>query len=221
MSDASLTAAWAPPRNSGPVISFRGRGPGAAELEHEARAATEAGFQKGRAEGLAAAQREIDSRIQQLEHSISAVQEILHSMARPFERLDHVAAAELATLAVRVGSELARRELVAHPDHLINVIHDCVQALPASNRSVRVHLDPRDARVIRERLVAVAGDSGWTLVDDSTVGRAGCRVNVDSSYLDATLDSRVAIALSSVLGDSPTSAHGDLSSQLAAEGGEA
>jgi len=52
------------------------------------------------------------------------------------------------------------------------------------------------------------------------VGRAGCRVNVDSSYLDATLDSRVDVALSAVLGDSPTTAHGDVSAQLAAEGGE-
>jgi flagellar assembly protein FliH len=221
MSDALSTAAWAPPRNSGPVISFRGRGPGAAELEHGARAAAEAGFQKGRAEGLAAAQREIESRMQQLDQSIAALNEILHSMARPLDRLDQVVAAELATLAVRVGSELARRELTAHPDHLINVVHECVQALPASNRTIRVHLDPRDARVIRERLATVAADSGWTLIDDPSVGRAGCRVNVDSSYLDATLESRVAVALTAILGDSPTTAFGDLSSQLAAEGGEA
>jgi flagellar assembly protein FliH len=221
MSDASSTAAWAPPRNSGPVISFRGRGPGAAELEYEARAAAEAGFQAGRAEGLAAGQREIDSRLAQLDQSIAVLSEILNSMAKPLDRLDQVAAAELATLAVRVGSELARRELTAHPDHLINVIHECVQTLPASNRTIRVHLDPRDARVIRERLTDVAADSGWTLIDDSSVGRAGCRVNVDSSYLDATLDSRVAVALNAVLGESPTTAQGDLSSQLAAEGSEA
>jgi flagellar assembly protein FliH len=221
MSNASSTAAWAPPRNSGPVISFRGRGPGAAELEHEARAAAEAGFQQGRAEGLAAAQREIESRLQQLDQSVAVLNEIVHSMARPLDRLDQVTAAELATLAVRVGSELARRELTAHPDHLINVIHECVQALPASNRTIRVHLDPRDARVIRERLATVAADSGWALIDDPSVGRAGCRVNVDSSYLDATLENRVAVALTAILGDSPTTAFGDLSSQLAAEGGEA
>ena len=220
MSDAASTAAWAPPRNSGPVISFRGRGPGAAELEHEARAAAEAGFQRGRAEGLAAAQREIDSRLQQLDQSVAVLQEILHAMAKPLDRLDQVTAAELATLAVRVGSELARRELEAHPDHLVSVIHDCVQTLPASNRSIRVHLDPRDARIIRERLGTLAADSGWTLIDDASVGRAGCRVNVDSSYLDATLESRVAVALSAVLGDSPTRVEGDLSAQLAAEGGE-
>jgi flagellar assembly protein FliH len=101
------------------------------------------------------------------------------------------------------------------------VVHECVQALPASNRTIRVHLDPRDARVIRERLATVAADSGWTLIDDPSVGRAGCRVNVDSSYLDATLESRVAVALTAILGDSPTTAFGDLSSQLAAEGGEA
>ena len=220
MSDAFCSAAWAPPRNSGPVISFRGRGAGAAELEHESRAAAEAGFQKGRAEGLASAQREIDSRLQQLDQTIVVLKEILHSMSRPLDRLDQVAAAELATLAVSVGSELARRDLEAHPDHLVNVIHDCVQSLPASSRSIRVHLDPRDARVIRERLGAVAADAGWILIDDASVGRAGCRVNVDSSYLDATLDSRVDVALSAVLGDSPTTAHGDVSAQLAAEGGE-
>jgi len=221
MSNDSSTASWAPPRNSGPVISFRGRGPGAAELEHEARVASEAGFQKGRAEGLAAAQREIDSRLQQLDQSIAVLQEILNSMTKPLDRLDQVAAAELATLAVRVGSELARRELVAHPDHLVQVIHDCVQALPASSRSIRVHLDPRDARMIRERLAPVAADAGWTLIDDASVGRAGCRVNVDSSFLDASLESRVSVALTAVLGDSPTTASGDISAQLAAEGGEA
>jgi flagellar assembly protein FliH len=219
MSDASSTAAWAPPRNTGPVISFRGRGPGAAEVEREARAASEAGFQKGRAEGLAAAAREIDSRLQQLDQSIAALQEILYAMARPLDRLDQVASAELAMLAVRVGSELAKRELEAHPDHLVNVIHECVSALPASSRVIRVHLDPRDARIIRERMGPMASDSGWTLIDDPTVGRAGCKVNIDSSHMDATLENRVGVALRAILGDSPVTASGDLSAQLTAEGG--
>lgn len=214
---------WEPPRVSGPLVTFRGRNPAATEVEHETRAAVEAaieaGFQRGYREGVDAAAAEISARIHQLDESIAALTSVLAQMARPLERLDDAAADEMARLALGVGAQLARRELEHHPDQIIEIIRRCLGELPVSNREVRIHLHPADAGAVRERLDPLRNETAWTLIDDQNVGRGGARVILESSVIDARLESRVAAACETVLAESRGAIAGDVTAELEAEGG--
>lgn len=224
MSDAAVARSatgrsWTPPRVSGPLISFRGNCPPASEVESEAQAAVAAGYQRGYSEGLAAAATEVNARLRQLDERIAAVTQIAQQMARPLERLDEAASTELAQLAMKVGSELARRTLAQDPGLVIEIIRGCLEQLPISTRQVRVHVHPLDAAAVRERLDPLRNEHAWHLVDDQAVGRGGVRVVVESSALDGRLDSRVDAAITAVLGDARQSISGDVTAVIEAEGG--
>jgi flagellar assembly protein FliH len=197
----SEPSAWSLPEVRGPVVTFRGRSGSVAAADADARAGYEQGFRQGRDEGFAAARAESAAQARRIDETLTQLQALLNSLARPLERFDDEAAAELARLALLTGAQLARRELQVDPSQVIAIIRDCVQLLPASARDVRVHLHPQDAAVVRERLAAPAAERAWTLVDDPVMGRGGCRVVAEHSQIDARLESRIAAAVAGVLGD--------------------
>lgn len=224
MSDAAAAAtlggrAWTPPRVSGPLITFRGRNPDASELEREANAAIEAGYRRGYSEGLEAAATEVNQRLQHLDACIISLTAVTEQLAKPLERLDDGAAAELAQLAIAVGAQLARRELAINPGQVIQIIRDCLGELPSSQREVRVHVHPADGAAVRERFDPLRNEQAWVLIDDHAVGRGGVRVVVDASQVDARFDNRLATVVQSVLEGTRGPISGDVTAQLEAEGG--
>lgn len=209
---------WTPPRVSGPLITFVGRNPDASEVEREARAAIEAGYNRGYSEGLATAAAEVNARLKMLEERISALNSVMRQMAMPLERLDDAATGELSRLAIAVGTQLARRELEVHPAEVMTIIRDCLAELPVSNREVRVHLHPVDAAAVRERIDPLRNEQAWRLIEDPAVGRGGARVVVDSSQIDARLDNRVAVVVQTVLAGARGTVTGDITAAIEAEG---
>jgi flagellar assembly protein FliH len=197
------------PAVRGPVVGRPGAGQSPAALEAEYREAWRNGFEEGRREGLAAGASQLEARERELVARVAEVEAVLRALARPLERLDEAAAAELARLALATGTQLARRELRQDPAQIIAVIRECVNALPASARHVRVHLHPADAAVIRERLAQPAAERAWTIVEDPVLGRGGCRVTTDVSQIDARFESRVAAAMAAILGDERDAARVD------------
>lgn len=194
-------APWVLPAVKGPLVAPQGGSSSAAAIEAEHRQAWTAGFEQGRREGLAAGASQLEARQRELDAAIAQVGELLASMSRPLDRLDEVAAAELARLALATGTQLARRELRQDPAQVIAIIRECVNVLPASARHVRVHLHPADAAIVRERLAEPAADRAWSVVEDPVLARGGCRVITDVSQVDGRFDSRVAAVVASILGD--------------------
>jgi flagellar assembly protein FliH len=217
-------AAWTPPTVAGPLVTFRGRQTSAAGLDEELRAARDAGYERGRSEGLATAAAEIAQRMQELDSRRALVDGLARQLAEPLQRLDAETVAELARLAVLVGSQLARRELALDPRQVIAIIRECLSSLPGSAREVRIHLHPADARVVRESLDAGAAASaagrptaepagtptnGWVLLEDPLMSRGGCRVEAEASRIDARLETRVAAAMVAILGDERADPRGE------------
>jgi len=215
----SNAAAWAPPRVSGPLVTFRGRNPDASELEKEARAIAEVGFQRGRSEGLAAAAAEIQAKQRQLDERITMLDRVLLELARPLERLDEHAVQELTTLAIRIGGELARRELAIDPAQITAIIRFASAEMSLARRELRVYLHPQDLQAVRGRLDALRGEDTWTLIESPEVGRGGCRLVVGDSRIDATLDERLRLIIEQSLGDGPVTGVGDITAELASEQG--
>jgi flagellar assembly protein FliH len=197
-------------------VTFRGRQTSAAGLDEELRAARDAGYERGRSEGLATAAAEIAQRLQELDSRRSLIDGLARQLADPLQRLDAETVAELARLAVLVGSQLARRELALDPRQVIAIIRECLSSLPGSAREVRIHLHPADARIVRESLDAGSAaspagrpsaeltgtpTSGWVLLEDPLMSRGGCRVEAEASRIDARLETRVAAAMVAILGD--------------------
>jgi flagellar assembly protein FliH len=196
-------ASWTPPTVIGPLITFRGKQASASALDDEERATREAGYQRGRSEGLAAAAMEVAQRLADLDARRQLLDGLVRQIAAPLERYDDETAAEMTHLALVVGGQLARRELSIDPKQVMTIIRECIDSLPSAVRVVRVRLAPADAPVLREALQPDTEPCDVQIVVDPRVTRGGCIVEADASRIDAQFESRVAAAFAMVLGEQP------------------
>lgn len=199
---AAVTAQpWTAPLIDGAVVpaSSRRRLPeGLREEERRAYAEAEAA---GKAAGMAAARRELDAMRAALDERARTLQSMLDALARPLAHVDDQVHEQIALLAVRVASALARRELRADPSQIIGIVRDTVALLPASSRGVRVALHPEDAALVRERLAVSGPEAAWSIVEDAVLARGDCRVHTDYAQIDARLETRLTEAITALLGD--------------------
>lgn len=197
----SATSRYELPSINGMAVQARRAGKTVGELEEVERRAHEEAYAKGRAEGLAAAEREMRAQLQQLQARIERFDAIMETLAQPLQQLDAEVENQLLQLALTVGRHLVRRELRIEPAQVIAIIRETVALLPASARDVRVHLHPEDAAIVREKLAAPTGERVWTIAEDPVMGRGGCRVTTETAQIDARLETRIGSVISALLGD--------------------
>jgi flagellar assembly protein FliH len=152
------------------------------------------GFEQGRRKGLQAARTEVDATLQRLE-------KIIHSLAVPLQAVDEQVEGELLQLSIAIARQIIRRELQSDPQQVIGVVRDALSALPSAARNVRIHLNPEDALLVREKLVpADDAEMPWKIVDDLTLTRGGCRVESATSRIDASLEKRLNSVTAELMG---------------------
>lgn len=160
------------------------------QIERIQKQAYEEGFARGRSDGLAAVQDDIQK-----------FRQILQAMSDPLRDLDQELEQELVLLAKAIARQLLRRELKEEPAHVVGVVREAIAALPAAARNVEVHLNPEDGKLVRDVLGAEEGERPWRIVDDPVINRGDCKVITDKSRIDATLERRLTAILTASLGD--------------------
>jgi flagellar assembly protein FliH len=198
--DAAI-ARWDLPAVEGPLVQRRGAGVNVMHLEAVERDAWEQGLAAGHTEGVRRGQAELAARINDVNVKYAALEAILGTLAKPLDQLDTAMEQELTRLALIIGKHLVRRELRIDPSQVIGIIRDTVGLLPLATRDMKVHLHPDDAAIVREKLATPTGESEWVLKEDPLLARGGCRITTATSSIDARLESRVAEAVNSLLGE--------------------
>jgi flagellar assembly protein FliH len=208
MSEKSLSAAeqaaiarWDLPAVEGPLAHRKGAGVNVMHLEAVERDAWEQGLSAGHAEGVRRGEAELAKRVNEMNARCVALEAIIGTLAKPLEQLDDQMEQELSRLTLIIAKHLVRRELRIDPSQVIGIIRHTVGLLPVASRDVRVHLHPEDAAIVRERLAQPAGEREWILVEDPLLARGGCRLTTAVSNIDARLESRVADAVNTLLGE--------------------
>jgi flagellar assembly protein FliH len=172
-----------------------------AAAEAIAKVAREQSEARGYDAGMAKAQAEMKDRISRLDSQIKRLDGLLQFVSRPLQNLDAEVESMLLQLALTVGKQLARRELMVDPTQVIAIIRESLAELPASAREIRVHLHPEDATIVRERLTAPSNERAWSIVEDPTMSRGGCVVRTENSHIDARLESRISTIIANAFGD--------------------
>ncbi len=175
-----------------------------AAAEAIAKVAREQSEARGYEAGMAKAQAEMTDRIARLDSQIKRLDALLQFVSRPLQSLDAEVENMLLQLALTVGKQLARRELMVDPTQVIAIIRESLAELPASAREIRVHLHPEDAAIVRERLAVPSNDRAWSIVEDPTMSRGGCVVRTENSHIDARLESRISTIIANAFGDERT-----------------
>jgi flagellar assembly protein FliH len=195
---SSSIQSWTLPLVDGPVI---GRPRRLEDLQRLEREAWDSGYAAGREAGVSASRNEQCALSDELNARVRRLNDVLDVFARPLQELDAEIYEQLAAVVAAIARQLIRRELKTNPEQIVAVVRETVALLPMSAREIRVFLRPEDAVLVRERLPAPAGEELWSIVEDPTMTRGGCRVSSTNSTIDARIEQRIGAAVAAALGD--------------------
>ena len=198
---ASSAQPWRAPDIEGTAFGSRHRRDIFGDTPEQADAA----FERLRAEayelGMASAKIELDRSRRALESEAKAFAAALHSLAQPMALIDEQMQQQIAELSLSIARHLLRRELRQDPDQVIAIVRETLALLPATTPDIRVLLHPEDASLVRARLAQPVGVGAWTIIEDPTLARGGCRVTAGLSQIDARVETRLAAVVTAVLGE--------------------
>jgi flagellar assembly protein FliH len=166
----------------------------ASHLEEVQKQAYDEAHAEGYQAGLKAGEEDAGKRVARLD-------ELLDSLARPFELLDESVEKNLVDLAIKIARQLFRRELRVDPSHIIGVVREAIQLLPGSSRDVTVRLHPEDMALVEELLAKPEGERAWSVAEDPLIDRGGCKVVTENSRIDAQIEKRFEAVITSIVGE--------------------
>jgi len=157
-----------------------------------------AGFEEGHKAGFEAGQQAGQKDIQQ---QITYLQQIIGSLEQPLTDLDQQIEQDLVNLAITMTRQLLRRELKQEPEHVIGAMRAALQALPISDRKLRIYVHPDDLTIIQKGLSMDGEDSSRQWIEDPLMTRGGVRLETADTTVDATVEARLNSVISKLLGE--------------------
>lgn len=153
------------------------------------------GFEKGRAEALAAAQK---SERERLAPEVAAARDLLKKAAEAVQakRAEIAAAAErdLVRLAIRIAEKIVKREVRASEAIAAENVRRAVE-LTANRQVIRILVHPDDLSALEAFLPDLRRDFtdilDVAIEGSDTVGRGGCLVSTREGHVDATIAAQI------------------------------
>lgn len=188
LGDVSEVPGPASPAAAADRASEPGPRPEPAELlAQQLRAARQSGYQDGYRDGLVALEGFKQSFAAQ---TTAQVGTLVAGLGAQLDALQQDMAASLATAAAALARQVVRSELAAHPDCVVAVAEQAVEALLLSARHIVLRVHPDDHALIASGAAETLAARGARLVADAQIGRGGCLLQSDIGLVDATIDER-------------------------------
>jgi|SRR5690554_2799920 len=159
-----------------------GRRQGRAEGHPEGvRQGHEEGLAAGHAEGL---QRGSDELARQLQTLASLLTHLTHALNEQDYRLEQA----LFNLVREIARQVIGRELKTDSAHIMQIVQQALQALPATRDNIRILVNPDDQALIAR--AAEEDEEAWRVIASPDISPGGCRVETDHSAVDFTVEQR-------------------------------
>ena len=145
------------------------------------------GLEAGRREGLEAGRREA---FDENAARIARLDALVSSMATDLARLDAELARDVVELGLTVARKIIGEAIRVHPEVVLHAVEEALRHLGRVDGEIHVLVNPEDASIATPWLHATAGARTWSLKEDATIARGGCRVVTKGSEIDSTLPHR-------------------------------
>ncbi|MDO6564682.1 flagellar assembly protein FliH [Amphritea sp. 1_MG-2023] len=146
----------------------------------------EEGRAKGHTEGLAAAQAEIETQVALL-HALQ------QQLDRPLQQVSVAVEQLLVGLITELSEAVIGAQIELDSTPVIKAVEDAIAQLPQTGADIKVILHPDDVPVL-EPLLAL--HESWSLVEEASMTRGGCKVVSGYGLLDNSVERRFDAAVS-------------------------
>jgi flagellar assembly protein FliH len=160
-----------------------------------AQRALESAYQRGLTEGFRAGSEHVKNEATEMGRRID---QLIESMQSQFTNMDTDVADAVLGLAFSLAKQIIRAELDVRPELVSASVRDALGSLALRASDPRIYLNPADLNLVRASLSDDLTIRGCRLLADTGISRGGCRLESDTSMVDATLESRWERALSNM-----------------------
>lgn len=164
------------------------------ELEAIRQDAYNEGFSTGEKDGFHAGQ--LKAR-QEGEVALSAklqrLEQLMTHLLEPIAEQDQQLEVALVTLVSHMTRQVVQRELMGDSSQIRHVLREALKLLPMGAGNVRIHIHPQDFELVkglRER-----HEETWRILEDEGLLPGGCRIESEHSQIDASVETRLSLAL--------------------------
>jgi flagellar assembly protein FliH len=160
-----------------------------------AQRALEAAYQRGLSEGFRAGAEHVKNESGEMGRRVD---QLIESMQSQFANMDTDVADAVLGLAFSLARQIIRAELDARPELVSASVRDALGSLALKATYPGIYLNPADLNLVKASLGDELTLRGCRLIADPGISRGGCRLESDTSMVDATIESRWERALSNM-----------------------
>ncbi|KPY87411.1 flagellar assembly protein FliH [Pseudomonas syringae pv. tagetis] len=165
------------------------------ELESIRQEAWNEGFATGEKEGFHGTQLKVRQEAEVvLAAKVASLEQLMGNLLAPIAEQDTQIEKAVIYLVEHIARKVIQRELVTDSAQIASVLRDALKLLPMGAQNVRIFINPQDfllVKAMRER-----HEESWKIVEDEDLLPGGCRIETEHSRIDASVETRIALAIS-------------------------
>ncbi|AKF47035.1 flagellar assembly protein FliH [Pseudomonas fragariae (ex Marin et al. 2024)] len=165
------------------------------ELESIRQEAWNEGFATGEKEGFHSTQLKVRQEAEVvLAAKVASLEQLMGNLLAPIAEQDTQIEKAVIYLVEHIARKVIQRELVTDSAQIASVLRDALKLLPMGAQNVRIFINPQDfllVKAMRER-----HEESWKIVEDEDLLPGGCRIETEHSRIDASVETRIALAIS-------------------------
>ncbi len=159
------------------------------------RAGRETGYAEGLERGYAAGVERAGHQQREAEQQAGAVlsariASLQVALEAEFQQVERSAADQVVTLALELARHALRATLAVRPETIVPVVQEALSDLFDERVRVHLHLNPRDAGLVRAELGERLDARHCEIVADASIEPGGCRARTARAEIDATVATR-------------------------------
>lgn len=164
------------------------------ELEAIRQEAYNEGFGTGERDGYHAGQLKARQEAEAaLTARLASLEILMSHLLDPIGEQDQALEAGMVQLVRHITREVIQRELTLDSSQLVQVVRTALKLLPMGAENIRIQVSPQDfelMKTLRDR-----HEEKWRILEDETLMPGGCRIETESSVIDASIETRLTQAL--------------------------
>jgi flagellar assembly protein FliH len=164
------------------------------ELEAIRQDAYNEGFATGEKDGFRAGQLKAKQEADVvLTGKVSQLEQLMNHLFEPIANQDKELEQSLVSLVSQITRQVIQRELATDSSQIRHVLREALKLLPMGASNIRIHIHPQDfeqVKALRER-----HEESWRILEDEALQPGGCRVESEHSRIDASVETRMTLAL--------------------------
>lgn len=164
------------------------------ELEVIRQEAYNEGFAAGERDGFRSTQLKVRQEAETvLGERLQRLDALMEHLFEPISEQDTQIERSLVSLVGHITRQVIQREMAVDSTQIERVLREALKLLPMGANNIRIFVNPQDFEQIKQ--LREKHEESWKIFEDDVLMAGGCRVETEHSRIDASMETRISLAV--------------------------